>query len=127
MPFVTLKLPAPVVAAHGIVAVSEVSLWILNGADAPLMVTFVIAGFWKFVPVRVTTVPRTPDVGLTAVTVGCTAHAGTAVTSTPTTPRARASAVARDVTFFFGNLIEASSFLGVGAGADGRHVPSLRP
>jgi hypothetical protein len=112
VPFVTLTSPSPVVAAQGTVAVIEVSLTRTNVAAAPPIVTPVVGGLLKLVPVMVTAVPRTPDAGATRVTVGVKAHAGSAVTSTPTTPRASANAVARVVTFIFGNLTEGSSLLG---------------
>ena len=58
--FVTTTWPAPVVAAHGTVAVIDVSLPMVNVAAAPLMVTDDAGGVLKLVPVMVTEVPRTP-------------------------------------------------------------------
>ena len=85
-PLLTTTLPVPVIAAHGTVAVIDVSDPTVNGATAPPIVTLVVAGLLKLVPVIDTTVPRAPADGDTPVTVGVRAQAGRAVTSTPTTP-----------------------------------------
>jgi hypothetical protein len=111
-PLLTMMSPRPNGAAHGTDVVIEVSLTTTNVAAAPPIVTLVTAGVLKFVPVSVTAVPRGPVIGDTEVTVGATAHAGSAVTSTPTTPIASATAVARADTFFFDwNLKEGSPLL----------------
>jgi hypothetical protein len=106
----------PVEAPAGTTAVAIVSLEAENVTAAvpppPLKVTPVGApADVKPLPVMVTVVPTTPHTGENDVTAA--ADAGSAATNTPTTPRASASAVARAETFFFGNLIRGSSFLGV--------------
>ena len=112
MPLFTMTSSTATGAPHGTDVVIEVSLTTTNVAAAPPTVTLVTAGVLKFVPVIVNAVPRAPVAGATEVTVGATAHAGSAVTSTPTTPIARANAVARADTFIcFWNLKEGSSLL----------------
>ena len=63
-------------------------------------------GVLKLVPVMVTDGSAHTDAGATPVTAGVTAHAGSAVASTPTTPSTSANAVARADTFLFWNLTE---------------------
>jgi hypothetical protein len=123
VPLLTTTLPAPVVAAHGTVAVIEVSEPIVNVAAAPPIVTPVVEGLLKLVPVMDTTVPRAPADGDTPVTLGCRAQAGKAVMSTPTTPITRASAVARPEAFLSWNRKSGSPLLATRESIDGRHVP----
>jgi hypothetical protein len=111
MPLLTMTSSAAIAAPHGTDVVIDVSLTTTNVAATPPTVTLVTAGVWKFVPVIANAVPRGPVAGTTEVTVGATAHAGSAVTSTPTTPIASASAVARADTFLIFSFTESSPFL----------------
>jgi hypothetical protein len=91
----------PAVAPAGTVAVTWASLTNTSPKDdVPLNNTSDIPV--KPAPLIVTTVPVTPHVGVNVVMVD--AEAGSAVTSTAITPSASPNAVARAVTFFFGNL-----------------------
>jgi hypothetical protein len=121
-------LMGPSTAAHGTTAVSWLSLATLTlEACAPVFPLNRTIGVPKFrnpeLPVEtVTAVPGGPDVGRKVPVTGAAAHAGNAVTSTPTTPSTSASAVARVDAFLFGNLI-GLLLSGVAGDAAGRHVP----
>jgi hypothetical protein len=98
----------PAVAPAGTVAVTWPSVTKTSPKeDVPLNNTSDIPV--KPAPLIVTTVPASPHVGVNDVMVD--ADAGSAVTSTPTTPRTSASAVARAETFLFWNLKEGSPLL----------------
>jgi hypothetical protein len=126
-PLFTMTSPRPLVAAHGTDEVIEVSLTTVNVAAAPLIITDVTIGVMKLVPVMVTAVPRGPVFGATPVTVGTAAQAGSADTSTPTTPSVSANAIARAEIFLLWDLKSGSPFLTLGV-FRGRHEPfSRRP
>jgi len=100
----------PLVAPAGTVVVIEVSDATVNvGWLVPLNRTAVAAPpLLNPVPVMVTALGDTPQVGENDEIVA--ADAGRAVTSTPTTPSVSASAVARADTFRFWKLISGSPF-----------------
>ena len=101
----------PAVAPAGTVAVTWASVTNTSPKeDVPLNRTSVIPV--KPAPLMVIVAPGIPHVGVNDVIVD--ADAGSADTSTPTTPRASANAVARAEIFLFWNLKEGSPLLASG-------------
>jgi hypothetical protein len=116
--FVTVTFP--VVAPQGTVVVMLVALTMVNVVWAWVpKVTTVTFGLLKSVPVKVIAVPGAPEAGLTPVTVGVTANAGSAVTKVAMIPIANAAPIA----FLLGNLTEVPPFWS--GGSFRGHVPIL--